>query len=52
MNPQSKEAVYEEALLQYFNHILLEKGLITQQSYEAMEKKIRTCGWQLPGFWN
>ena len=36
-----KENAYREGMLQYYNTVLLEKGLISQSEYRTMQMKIR-----------
>ena len=38
-----KENAYREGVLQYYNTVLLEKGLISQSEYRAMQMKIRSA---------
>lgn len=38
-----KENAYREGMLQYYNTVLLEKGLISQSEYRAMQMKIRSA---------
>ena len=38
-----KENAYREGVLQYYNTVLLEKGLISQSEYRTMQMKIRSA---------
>lgn len=38
-----KENAYREGMLQYYNTVLLEKGLISQSEYRTMQMKIRSA---------
>ena len=38
-----KENAYREGMLQYYNTVLLKKGLISQSEYRTMQVKIRSA---------
>lgn len=37
----TKESAYHEGMLQYFNSVLLEQGVISEMDYKEMQMKIR-----------
>ena len=37
---KTKKAAYEKSLLLYFNSVLREKGLITEENYWGMRRRI------------
>ena len=39
----AKECAYHEGMLQYFNSVLLEQGVISEMDYKEMQMKIRSA---------
>ncbi len=39
----TKESAYQEGMLQYFNEVLLERKVINEADYRAMQIKIRSA---------
>lgn len=39
----TKESAYQEGMLQYFNSVLLEQGVISMMDYKEMQMKIRSA---------
>lgn len=39
----TKECAYREGMLQYFNSVLLEQGVISEADYKEMQMKIRSA---------
>lgn len=39
----TKESAYHEGMLQYFNSVLLEQGVISEMDYKEMHMKIRSA---------
>lgn len=39
----TKESAYHEGMLQYFNSVLLEQGVISEMDYKEMHTKIRSA---------
>ena len=39
----TKESAYREGMLQYFNKILMEQGVISETDYKEMQMKIRSA---------
>lgn len=39
----TKESAYQEGMLQYFNSVLLEQGVISMMDYKEMQIKIRSA---------
>lgn len=38
----TKEFAFQQGMLYYFNRVLLEHGIITDQEYRAMKQKIQS----------
>lgn len=39
----TRESAYREGMLQYFNRILMEQGVISETDYKEMQMKIRAA---------